>query len=412
MDEVFSRLEGFRPEMISFLSQLIAIPAIGPEAGGNGEAEKVGVLDQLLDGYSLGRLERYDAPDERVSAGYRPNRILWVPGRDPTRRLMMVCHLDVVPPGDGWTTDPFELKEKEGLIYGRGVEDNGQSLTAMVFAARSIIEQGLQPFCDIGLVFVADEEFGNEMGLKYLMAADVFRPDDLVVVLDHGEPEGRLVEVSEKTVVWMKVTTTGRQCHASTPKRGTNALRAAMRFGTLVDLKLPGMFGEKDPQFDHPFSTFEPTKKEANVPNINTVPGEDVFYLDCRLLPHCEVKNLLDELRRLAAMVEEETGASIDLEPILVDEAAPPTSADAPVAELLMEAISRTRGNHPYTGGIGGNTCATEIRRSGIPVVVWETVLNQAHAPDEHILMDNLIADAKVLAALFLGTGSAQAAIP
>ena len=351
-------------------------------------------------------MERFDVPDNRVPAGYRPNRIVWVRGHDHTRRLMVVCHLDVVPPGEGWSTDPYEVVEKEGRLYGRGVEDNGQSLTAMVFAARAVIDQGLRPFCDLGLIFVADEEYSNLRGIKHLLSSGVFRPDDLVLVLDHGEPDGRLMEVSEKTIVWVKVTTTGQQCHASLPLRGTNALRAAMLFGTLVDQKLPELFAEADPIFDHPNSTFEPTKKEANVPNINTVPGEDVFYLDCRLLPDHRVPHLLDELHRLAALVEEETGATIFLKPVLADEAGPPTPPDAPVVESLKAAISKVRGNDPYTGGIGGNTCAAEFRRAGIPAVTWETVLNQAHAPDEHILIDHLVADAKVLAALFIGTGS------
>jgi succinyl-diaminopimelate desuccinylase len=187
------------------------------------------------------------------------------------------------------------------------------------------------------------------------------------------------------------------------PDKGINAHRAAMLFGTRVDAALHARFPGIDDLFDHPVSSFEPTKKEANVENVNMVPGEDVFYLDCRLLPHYGMADMMEEMRSVADSVEEETGAAIELEPVLMDEAAPPTPVDAPVVLRLLKAVEAVYHNEPYAGGIGGGTCAAVLRRAGIPAAVWERVANNAHAPDEYALVDNLVGDTEVFARLFLG---------
>ena len=137
--------------------------------------------------------------------------------------------------------------------------------------------------------------------------------------------------------------------------------------------------------------------------NVNMVPGLDVFYIDCRLLPQYGLADMLAEMRTVADRVEAETGTSITLEPILLDETAPPTPVEAPIVERLLVAIDEVLCNDPYPGGIGGGTCAAVLRRAGIPAAVWETVVGNAHAPDEYALIENLMGDAKVYASLFLG---------
>ena len=249
---------------------------------------------------------------------------------------------------------------------------------------------------------VADEEVENDKGIGHLVREGFFREDDLVLVPDHGEPEGRLVDVSEKALAWVRITTRGRQCHPSMPEKGINAHRAAMRFGVSVDETLHARFGGEDSLFDHPISSFEPTKKEANVENVNMVPGEDVFYIDCRLLPQYLMADMLAEMRSVADRVEADTGATIELEPVLVDEAAPPTPVDALVVQRLLRAIDTVHGNDPFPSGIGGGTCAAYLRRAGLNAAVWETVANMAHAPDEYALVVNMVGDAEVFAHMFL----------
>jgi succinyl-diaminopimelate desuccinylase len=69
---------------------------------------------------------------------------------------------------------------------------------------------------------------------------------------------------------------------------------------------------------------------------------------------------------------------------------------------MLLEAIGRVYKNDPYTGGIGASTTASILRRAGHHAAVWETVENRAHSPNEYAIIDNMVNDCKVFAALFI----------
>ncbi|NIP35691.1 MAG: M20/M25/M40 family metallo-hydrolase, partial [Thermoplasmata archaeon] len=196
-------VQALREEMVRFLAELIAHPSVGPSSGGEGEWERVEWIEAQARQMGLADIQRLDVDDPSVPSGKRPNLVVWLRGEGTPRegpRLLVVTHTDVVPPGnlDDWTGDPFTARVEDGRIIGRGAEDNGQSLTASLFAVKALHNMGLRPDIDVGLVMVADEEVGNTKGIGHLLDLGFFRPDDLVVVPDHGEPDGRLVEVSEK----------------------------------------------------------------------------------------------------------------------------------------------------------------------------------------------------------------------
>ena len=124
IEEVCNEVEHLRNEMVDTLVELIKIPAIGPDNGGEGEYEKAVKLLEIIKDWPFDKVERYDAPDERAKKGVRPNIIAYYYGQDgeESPRLWILTHLDVVPPGDlsKWTiTKPFEPIIKEGKIYGR-----------------------------------------------------------------------------------------------------------------------------------------------------------------------------------------------------------------------------------------------------------------------------------------------------
>ena len=112
-----------------------------------------------------------------------------------------------------WETEPYDPVIKENKLFGRGTEDNGQSLVASLYAVKALIDEGVKPEYNIGLAFMADEETGSGMGIKYVVKQNVFNPDDLIIVPDSGNEQGTQLEVSEKSIMWLKVTTTGQQCH-------------------------------------------------------------------------------------------------------------------------------------------------------------------------------------------------------
>jgi succinyl-diaminopimelate desuccinylase len=402
LSPIFKRIEASREGMISFLSNIISIPAIGPVSGGIGEMEKAEIISDHLQSFGLKDIRRYDADDNRVTSGKRPNIEVFLKGRSSERRIVLITHMDVVPPGDldQWSGDPYRARIEDGRMIGRGVEDNGQALTASIFALRALLDEGAIPTYDVSLFIVSDEEESNEMGIGHLLREGAIRESDLILVPDHGDPDGRIIETVEKTLLWVKITVKGKQCHASMPHLGSNAFRASMAFGSRVDRVLHEVFDLEDQSFDHPFSSFEPTKKEPGVSGINVLPGEDVFYFDCRLLPNYTIDEVMDRMRDVASQVEDEMDVRISVEKVFSETTLHPTPPDAGIVRLLTRAVERVTGSTPVTGGIGGGTCAALLRNSGFEAAVWETIHNRAHSVDEYILLDDLIKDCKVLAAL------------
>ncbi|MEW5815924.1 MAG: M20 family metallo-hydrolase, partial [Spirochaetota bacterium] len=285
-------------KMVDLQRILTRIPAIAPDNGGVGEAEKGRALMEWLRGNGFPAIEILNAPDNRVPGGGRPNIIVTVPGKGDEKRVWIMTHLDVVPPGEmkNWESDPYTLVEKNGKVFGRGVEDNQQGLVASIFAALSLVHNKTIPPQTVKLLFAADEEVGSTFGIKYLLKEHaLFKPEDVFLVPDGGSMDGSQLEIAEKGLLWLQFRTIGRQCHASKPGLGINAFTAGSELVVCLS-RLGQIFNEKNDLVDPPFSTFQPTKKEANVPNINTIPGEDIFCLDCRILPSIPLERVIGEI--------------------------------------------------------------------------------------------------------------------
>ncbi len=405
MDEILKAVEDYEEEMVTALSNMCRIPAIAPDSDGDGEAKRAHFLIELLKEKGISDIEIYKAEDPRVSAGYRPNIVATIPGEDANLPpLWIISHMDVVPTGDRtkWSSEPFNPIVKNGRLIGRGVEDNGQALIASLYAVRAILDLGKKPRRTVKLGFVADEEVGSKYGIQYLVRQKLFSPDDLLLVPDYGAPDGSVIEVVEKSHLSLKVITRGKQVHASRPNKGINAFRAASTFIDRVSNELYEHYSYEDEMFGPPISTFEATKKEENVPNINTIPGEDVFYMDCRILPREDLDEVLEFIRNVATRVEIETGVSIDITPVSMSKAPPATPVDSDIVVNLQKAIKTVMNVEAKPVGIGGGTCAAIFREAGYPAAVWSTNEEMAHEPDEAIKIDNLINDAKVFALLCL----------
>jgi succinyl-diaminopimelate desuccinylase len=403
IQRIFSEIDGLRDQMVKTLMEFIRVPAIGPENGGDGEAKKADKLVKTLTSMGFDRIEEHDAPDERVPSKKRPNIIAYTTGEKTSETLWIVTHTDIVPPGEEslWTvTKPFEPIIKDGKVYGRGSEDNMQSMFASIFAVKALKNLGIRPKRTVALCFVADEETESEFGIRYLLKKSLFKPSDLVVVPDGGNIDGSFIEIAEKSVLWFKIRVSGKQTHASTPGKGLNAHRIGMQYALAVDKMLHEKYSDKDEYFDPPENTFEPTQKEKNVEAVNIVPGEDVSYFDARVLPKHELMTVFQEVQNLAKEFEKNTGARIQAEIVHKTIAPKPTSANAKVVTMLEQALRQVRGRKPTIGGIGGGTCAAYFREVNIPAVVWSSVEETAHQPNENMIIQNLLNDAKIFAYL------------
>jgi len=399
------RIDTYESAMIEMQASLTGLPALSPDSGGQGEFEKANYLLLQLQRWGFQNVTEINAPDSRVNSGIRPNILVTMPGKNPAQTVWILTHLDIVPPGElsFWDNDPYQVMLKDRHIFGRGTEDNQQDMVASLFAAKALSDEGIQPESSLGLAFVSDEETGSLLGLDFILRnpRNPIRMKDLIVVPDAGNEEGTLIEIAEKSIYWLRFKTTGKQCHGSKPHLGRNALLAASHL--IVSLtELYNLFPKSDALFVPPISTFEPTRKDANVPNINTIPGEDVFFMDCRVLPDYSLSDVLLEIRKKAAAIELQFDVSIEITAIQENEASHPTAENAPVISALKEAIAEVYSVEAIPQGIGGGTVAAHFRRQGYPVAVWSKLGQKAHQPNESCSLDTMLGNAKVFAHLFM----------
>lgn len=403
--EIFKRIDEYRNEIIAFQSELTSRPALSPENGGTGEHEKAAYLKHKLEDMKPSILMEIKAPDARAQDGYRPNIISkWEHDKDKPV-VWVLSHMDVVPPGDLslWNSDPYKVKVDGEKIIGRGVEDNQHGLVASCLALKAVLESGSTFSNNVGLIMVADEENGSRYGLDYILKnhKDMFNSNDLIIVPDWGVDDGSMIEISEKSMLWLRFAVKGDQCHASTPERGNNSLFGMARLIIELD-NLKREYDFKDDLFSPPVSTFESTKIEANVPNVNTIPGKDVFYMDCRVLPVYKIDEVLKSVRKISDKISNELDLDITIDTVNREDAANPTPLDAPVVKVLTRAIKKVKGVDASTMGIGGGTVAAFFRRAGFHAAVWSTCLDIAHQPNEYCRISDIIDDTKVFASIFM----------
>ena len=399
---ITDEVEKLKNEMVEAMKDLIPKVAISPEVGGKGESERANFVESLLKEIGFDEIKRIDAVDH---LGYkRPNIIAKIFGEHPDKTLWIIAHMDTVPEGDIslWKTDPFNAYIENDRIYGRGTVDNGQALIGAIFAIKAIKEYGIKPPHNIGFMAVSDEEMGSKYGMKYVLDHYDFGRNDSFLIPDAGNEFGSEIEIAEKGILWFSLKVNGIQSHGSRPDLGLNAHRIGMQLALEIDKVLHEKYNDKDELFTPPFSTFEPTKKEKNVSNINTVPGTDIIYFDTRILPKYKIDDILRDIDNIAKKYESITKAKIEISVIQRSDPVTPTNANEKVVSDLIKILKETRNINPKLIGIGGGTVAAELRGKGYPAVVWATLDEVEHSPNEYCKISNMVSDAKVFALIYL----------
>ena len=402
-DPVARKIDGYEKEMQLTLARMIAEKAISPESGGDGEKKRADWLEKILRRWGFSA-SRYDYKDKHNAV--RSNLIFRQGAGTAKKTVWIVTHIDTVPEGDLslWSTDPFRGVIKGGRVYGRGTNDNGQEVIASIYAARALKEAGLKQRYSLGIALTADEELGSDYGVKKLLNEGIFKKGDVVLAPDFGNQKGSEIEVSEKSRLWLKVTVKGKQVHASTPQMGKNAYRYMIKYLAEFDRYMHNKYAAKDPMFKTP-STFEMTKHEKNVDSVNIIPGIEVSYIDCRVLPRYTLDRVLADANRLAAKLGT-NGVSISIDVFLREDVRRPTSKNAKAVSALQEAVKALRGITPKAIGIGGGTVASLFREKGFDAAVWSTQYDMAHEPNEYAISRFMVEDAKVFAYMCLSTRS------
>lgn len=376
-----------REFVIRMAERLIPIKSISTETGGEGEGARAAEICRILEEHGYKDHKTFSYKDK---AGVdRPSVVLKIGNYD--RTLWLISHIDTVPAGSEelWSRPPFSVTVEGDKMYGRGTADNGEGIFSTLLLLNRLKKEKMR--FNLGLAFVADEEVGSKYGIEPLIHENIFAKDDLIIVPDSGTPEGLDIEIAEKTTMWIKFTVTGKQGHASLPKIAVNATEAAMKFAVSMNEALRKNFDATDGMFDDPDSTFELTKIEKNVDNVNTIPGLVTFYMDSRVLPKYDPSLMLDFVKNQISEFEKSSQAKIAME-VLNNEHTPPTSTDSEIYKELSSAVESVVGKKARPIGIGGGTCAAFFRNIGMGAVVWGiSDPDVYHKPDEYVSIANLI---------------------
>lgn len=387
--------------MVALITKLTSIKSMAPENGGDGEFLRAKALESFLRESGFSDITYYNAPDSRVTNGERPNMVLTVTG-ESRKVLWIIAHLDTVPAGDlsKWDTPPFNATLIDKKLFGRGCEDNTQGLVSAVFSLMALKACNITPKYTVKLLFTADEEVGSDYGVKWMVEnTNAFVKGDEVLIPDGGDPKGETIEIAEKSILWLKFVVKGKETHASRPDSGTNAALIGSILAVDLHETLHKLFFAVDKMFTPPYSTFEPTKRAANVDTINIIPGIDEFYMDCRILPCYKTQDVLSEVETLCTKYENQYGVKITVTTVQCTQS-PSTWDGSDIVVNLKRALKDTRSIDAKVIGIGGGTVAGVLRNKGFPCAVWSTIDETAHTYNEYCIVDNIALDALTMAAL------------
>jgi succinyl-diaminopimelate desuccinylase len=395
--------ETYLDKITDFSLKVLSIEATNARMGGPGEAARAMFIQKFLQGEGLD-VQRVDVQDPKNLARASPNLITLLHGRDSSKTLWYVVHMDTIPvgPRELWRSDPFTPLLKEGKIIARGAMDNGQSMIASIFALIKLKELSQDLPINVGVVLISDEQFGNRLGIEYLLSrGDFFSKRDLIIVPDYGNAEGTEIEIAEKNLLWLRILVKGKEVHASLPGAGLNAHSVGARLTVALEEGLHKRFPKENQIFSpESSSTFEPTKLEPNLVGVNTIPRTHAFYLDCRILPEYSPDEVLAAIDSTIREFEVQFNVRISTQVLLRDDAGSPTKEDSQVAQLLTNGIRIVRKKESRFVGIGGHTAANAFRKFGFPAVAWSTIVQLSGEANEYCLVENLLSDATVFASL------------
>jgi succinyl-diaminopimelate desuccinylase len=292
-------------------------------------------------------------------------------------------HMDTVPVGGGWTSEPFRLTERDGRLFARGACDAKGSIVAMVEAGRLLASERGSWRGTLVLMFVADEETNG--GGSRALAKQQPRPDLIVV----GEPTNNAVYAAHKGCLRPLIRAKGKAAHSGRPELGVNAILAASHLVSLFDARDRELRTQSDPLVGH--ASLSVTRIAGGIAD-NVVPENCELVLDRRLLPGETLDAALDELHALLKRAKREHGVEAEIAAIRTNAGATETPVDDPLVREAV-AISRAHGvTFPQPGGLTGGCDLVHFHDVGaMGIVLGPGSLDVAHQPDEYVPKDDLV---------------------
>jgi acetylornithine deacetylase/succinyl-diaminopimelate desuccinylase family protein len=400
-DQLTSWIDSHFDEEVGFLQKIVRIPTDTPPGNNAPHADAVA---ELVTAWGW-QAEKHPVPAATVKEyGMESitNLIIRRQYAGPGPTLALNAHGDVVPPGEGWTKQPYGGEIENGRIYGRATTVSKGDFATYIFAARALEALGVPLKGVLELHFTYDEEFGGLLGPAWLLENQLTKPD-LVI----GPGFSYNVVTAHNACLQFEVTVHGKATHGSMPETGHDALQAATKVLQAIYAKLPDLkkIASAIPGITHP--TMIVGRIDGGT-NTNVVPGKVVLKMDRRMIPEEDPAAVEAEVRAMIeAAVAGLPGIRVDIRRLLLARALRPL----PGHEKLLASVQRNAqtilGEAIPANGSALYTDARLYGEHGIPVVLYgagpRTLMeSNAKQADENLALDDLRKATKVIALTLL----------
>ena len=395
-DQLDAWIDAHFDEQVHFLQELIRVPTDTPPGNNAPHAERTSIL---LKGFGI-EAEHYPVPQDEVHAcGMQSITNLLVRRKyGPGRTVLLNAHGDVVPPGEGWTKDPYGGEVENGRIYGRAAAVSKCDFSTYTFAVRALEAVARPTQGSVELLFTYDEEFGGEVGPAWLLKHKIIHPDLMIAAGFSYQ-----VITAHNGCLQMEVTVHGKMAHAAIPDSGVDAMQAAVAIlsalyaqNTLYQTVTSQVEG-----INHPYLNVGLIEGGTNT---NVVPGRVSFKLDRRMIPEenpAEVEATLRQIIKDTAASR--PGVTVDIKRILLANSMRPLPGNAPLVQAIQKHGEQVFGEKIPALGTPLYTDVRLFCEAGIPGVIYgagpRTVLeSHAKRADERLELEDLRRATKVIA--------------
>lgn len=350
-------------ELIEITSRLISFPTVSPD--GNEYLCKEFIID-LFRKARLGVSIKAKIPKRcNILGEYGTSK----------KSLLIACHLDTVPGGDGWKTNPFKSVVKNGKIYGRGSIDDKGPMAVAYCAVKQFIKDHPTFNGKIILAAVADEEADNEYGIKFLLKNGLKAQSALI-------PDGGYLnsfDYGEKGCIQLKIESFGKQEHSAIQENGNNAIENLINL--LCQIKKELKFDSYDKRFSRLNVNFS-LINGGDIPN--TIPAKAWVQMDIRYTGGVSNLNIYKKINLIINSSKGKFRVSTKYETF-------PHIVEDKFLINAFEQASRRSGITMKRITLAGNSIAKELTQAGIPSIAHYPMNKiTAHEPNEYIQITSM----------------------
>lgn len=393
-------------EEVQFLQAMVQVPTDTPPGNNAPHAERTA---ELIKGFGFDA-EKHVVPEADVKAyGMESitNLIVRRQYGDGGKTIALNAHGDVVPPGEGWSKDPYGAEIEDGKLYGRAAAVSKSDFASFTFAVRALEAVAKPAKGAVELHYTYDEEFGGIMGPGWLLEKGLTKPDLMIAAGFSYE-----VVTAHNGCLQMEITVQGKMAHAAVPHTGVDALQATA-------VLLTALYGEnvkykqitsQVPGIKHPYLN---VGRIDGGTNTNVVPGKVMLKIDRRMIPEENPVEVEASIRVVIAKAIEdfntqggytgEDAVRVQIKRLLLANAMTPLDGNKPLVDAIQKHGEAVFGEVPPAVGTPLYTDVRLYVERGIPGVIYgagpRTVLeSHAKRSDERLVLEDLRRATKVVA--------------